>query len=143
MQKLLIPLVFQASHAERAAAADHAELLAQWGLSLHDAGDGTLSLASLPQAVAAGEAETVAREVLRELADTGAAQAVAERQERVLAALACYGSVRAGRQLTLPEMNALLREMEQTPRANQCNHGRPTWVRLGMKDLDGLFLRGQ
>lgn len=142
-QRLLIPATFSASHEECATLADHADTLQQFGLELSDLGNNTLAVRAVPNMLAKADAVTLAKDVLHELAQTGNSQTIAARENQILATMSCHGSVRAGRQLTLPEMNALLRDMENTPRSNQCNHGRPTWVKLTLKELDALFLRGQ
>lgn len=142
-QMLLIPMTFDASHAERAALADHAETLREYGLNLADLDNGQIAVKAVPAMLGKANAADLARDVLRELAAFGQSQVIELLENQIIATMACHGSVRAGRQLTLPEMNALLRDMEATPRSNQCNHGRPTWVRIGLADLDALFLRGQ
>lgn len=142
-QRLLIPVTFSASHEECATLADHADTLQQFGLELSDLGSSTLAVRAVPNMLAKADVATLAKDVLHELAQTGNSQTIAARENQILATMSCHGSVRAGRQLTLPEMNALLRDMENTPRSNQCNHGRPTWVKLTLKELDALFLRGQ
>ncbi|WP_369589137.1 DNA mismatch repair endonuclease MutL [Kingella oralis] len=142
-QMLLIPVAFEASHAELAACADYAAELAQYGLDLADLGNGQIAVRAVPQMLGKSDVAALARDVLRELAAVGSSQTIEAKENQILSTMACHGSVRAGRQLTLPEMNALLRDMEATPRSNQCNHGRPTWVKLGLADLDVLFLRGQ
>ena len=142
-QMLLIPVAFEASHAELAACADYAAELAQYGLDLADSGNGQIAVRAVPQMLGKADVAELARDVLRELAAVGSSQTIEAKENQILSTMACHGSIRAGRQLTLPEMNALLRDMEATPRSNQCNHGRPTWVKLTLADLDGLFLRGQ
>ncbi len=142
-QMLLIPVAFEATHNELAALADHAAELAQYGLDLADLGNGQIAVRAVPQMLGKADVAALARDVLRELAAVGSSQTIEAKENQILGTMACHGSIRAGRQLTLPEMNALLRDMEATPRSNQCNHGRPTWVKLGLADLDALFLRGQ
>ena len=142
-QRLLIPVTFAASHEECAALADHADALADFGLELSDMGGNTLAIRAVPAMLGKADVVSLAKDVLSELAQVGSSQTIEEHENHILATMSCHGSVRAGRQLTLPEMNALLRDMENTPRSNQCNHGRPTWVKLTLKELDALFLRGQ
>ncbi|ULJ69756.1 DNA mismatch repair endonuclease MutL [Wielerella bovis] len=142
-QILLIPMTFAATHEERAAAADYADVLCDYGLALTDLGNGQIAVKSVPAMLGQADAAALAQDVLRELMAVGSSQVIEQYENQILSTMACHGSVRAGRQLTLPEMNALLRDMEATPRSNQCNHGRPTWVRIGLADLDALFLRGQ
>ncbi|WP_308023588.1 DNA mismatch repair endonuclease MutL [Neisseria oralis] len=142
-QRLLIPVTFAASHEECAALADHAGALAGFGLELSDMGGNTLAVRAVPAMLGKADVVSLAKDVLGELAQVGSSQTIEEHENHILATMSCHGSVRAGRQLTLPEMNALLRDMENTPRSNQCNHGRPTWVKLTLKELDALFLRGQ
>ena len=142
-QQLLIPVGFEASHEEMAALAEHADLLRQYGLDCSAVGNRTIAVRAVPQMLGKADIPELARSMLQEAAHTGSIRTVEERENRILSTMACHGSVRAGRRLTLPEMNALLRDMENTPRSNQCNHGRPTWVKLTLADLDALFLRGQ
>lgn len=142
-QQLLIPVSFTASHEEMAALAEHADLLRQYGLDCSALGNQTIAVRAVPQMLGKADIAALARDMLREAAQTGSVQTVEAQENRILSTMACHGSVRAGRRLTLPEMNALLRDMENTPRSNQCNHGRPTWVKLSLADLDSLFLRGQ
>lgn len=142
-QRLLIPVTFAASHEECATAAEQADTLQNYGLEVSDMGGNTLAVRAVPAMLAKTDPAALVRDVLRELAETGSSQTVEALENRILSTMSCHGSIRAGRRLTLPEMNALLRDMENTPRSNQCNHGRPTWVKLTLKELDALFLRGQ
>jgi DNA mismatch repair protein MutL len=145
-QPLLIPATFAATPQEIAAAESHADALRQLGLELAPFSPKTLAVRAVPTALAGGDAVELARAVLAELVGLGPDQAggVIERaRDQLLATMACHGAVRANRHLTLAEMNALLRQMESTARADQCNHGRPTWRQFTLRELDGLFLRGR
>lgn len=142
-QPLLIPATFAATPQEMAAAEQYAETLFQLGLELGALSGKTLAIRSVPSQLAQGDAVELARQVLAELAQHDASTVLQRARNEILATMACHGAVRANRRLTLEEMNALLRQMEATERADQCNHGRPTWRQLGMRDLDALFLRGR
>jgi len=142
-QALLIPASFAATPEEMATAETHASVLTALGLELATLTAQSLVVRRVPASLAQGDAVALARSVLAELAQHEAHSVLQRARDDVLAAMACHGAVRANRQLTLTEMNALLRQMEVTERADQCNHGRPTWRQLGMRDLDHLFLRGR
>ena len=142
-QALLIPASFAATPEEMATAESHASVLSELGLELAALSAQSLVVRRVPASLAQGDAVALARSVLAELAQHEAPTVLQRARDDVLAAMACHGAVRANRQLSLEEMNALLRQMEVTERADQCNHGRPTWRQLGMRDLDSLFLRGR
>jgi len=113
------------------------------GFSLTRLAPDQLALRAVPTLLAARDPARIVQDVLSDLLEQGHSRAVEESINHLLATMACHAAVRAQRSLSLPEMNALLREMEGTERADQCNHGRPTWVRLSLTDLDRLFLRGR
>ena len=142
-QQLLVPAAFRADALEVAAAEENREILEQLGLELSAAGPNELAVRAAPMLLAGGDVAGLARSVLNEIREYGAAQALAARRDELLSGMACHAAVRANRILTVTEMNALLREMEATERAGSCNHGRPTWYQLTMADLDKLFMRGQ
>jgi len=142
-QPLLIPLSFAATPHEMATAETHRDTLLALGLDVDALGPGKLAVRALPMALSQADGVELARSVLAELAQVEASNVVQRAQHELLATMACHGAVRANRRLTLPEMNALLRDMEATERADQCNHGRPTWRQLTVRELDALFLRGR
>jgi DNA mismatch repair protein MutL len=142
-QSLLVPAVFRAEALEVATAEENREALDRLGLELSVAGPNELAVRAAPALLAGGDLPALARALLAELREYGAAQVLAARQNELLATLACHAAVRANRQLSVTEMNALLREMEATERSGSCNHGRPTWYQLTLGDLDRLFLRGR
>jgi DNA mismatch repair protein MutL len=142
-QMLLVPLNIAVSAKEAAAAEEHAEALAEWGLELSRSGPATIVVRRIPALLEGADVGQLSRDVLSELAQHGSSRRLQELENELLSTMACHGSVRAGRRLGIPEMNALLREMEATERSGQCNHGRPTWVQLSLAELDKLFMRGR
>jgi DNA mismatch repair protein MutL len=142
-QPLLIPATFPASAQEVATAEACAEALHALGLEISTLSSKTLAVRAVPTSLAQGDAVALARSVLAELAQHDASTVVQRARNELLATMACHGAVRANRKLTLDEMNALLRQMEVTERSDQCNHGRPTWRQLTLRELDALFLRGR
>ena len=142
-QPLLIPLSFAATPAEMAAAQQHQQALLDLGLDVSPLSAGTLALRSRPSALPDADLAELVRAVLAELAQVDSSQVVQRARDDLLATMACHGAVRANRRLNLAEMNALLRQMEATDRADQCNHGRPTWRQVTLKELDAMFLRGR
>ena len=142
-QTLLVPALIAASDKEMALAAEEGETFAQLGLRLSPAGPCELAVRAVPALLAGGDIAALVRSLLAELAEHPASQVIAARRNELLATMACHGAVRGRRSLTVPEMNALLRDMEATDRADQCNHGRPTWRQISLAEIDKLFLRGQ
>ncbi|MCZ0926904.1 DNA mismatch repair endonuclease MutL [Halomonas janggokensis] len=142
-QPLLVPVSLAASRSEVATVESERDAIAKLGVELDVAGPETLLVRQLPAMLAQADPETLVREMLEELARFGRTHQVEARIHELLSTMACHGSVRANRRLTLDEMNALLRDMERTERSDQCNHGRPTWTQMDMKALDRLFMRGQ
>ena len=142
-QRLLVPVRVDVSENEAELCESTAELLAEMGLVVDRSGPQTLAVRAVPALLSDDNAERLLRDVLADLVEFGGSERVRERQQDLLATMACHGSLRANRALSIPEMNALLREMEQTENAGQCNHGRPTYLVQSMADLDRLFVRGQ
>ena len=142
-QALLIPAVFSADPLDIAAVEEHTDALADLGFQIAPLGPNQLGIRAVPALLQSGDPAALAKSLIAELREHGITQLATARRNELLATMACHGAVRARRLLTIPEMNALLRQMEETERAGQCNHGRPTWTELTMDQLDKLFLRGQ
>jgi DNA mismatch repair protein MutL len=142
-QRLLVPAVFSADALDVAAAEENQEALDRLGLEIAVSGPNELTVRTAPALLASGDIAALARSLLKDIREYGASQMLAGRQNELLATMACHAAVRAHRTLSATEMNALLREMEETERSGSCNHGRPTWYQLTMADLDKLFLRGR
>ncbi len=143
MQPLLIPVSFHAGALDVAVADEHAAAFGALGFDIAMLSPTTLAVRALPALLQDADPVLLARDLLKELREFGADRVLAERRNELLATLACHASVRANKKLAVPEMNALLREMEVTERADQCNHGRPTWREISMEELDRLFMRGK
>jgi len=142
-QRLLVPLDVQVSEAEADLAAERSGELASLGLVADRSGPESLVLREVPALLARSDVGLLLKDVLADIASMGKSERVETQTNEILSTMACHGSVRANRILTLPEMDALLREMERTERSGHCNHGRPTWIQLDMATLDRLFLRGR
>lgn len=142
-QPLLVPVTLEVGDAEMSVWEEHRGLFESFGLDIEALGERTLAVRQVPAALQGADTAALVRDVLADLLEHGRSDRVQVMAEELLSTMACHGSVRAHRSLTLGEMNALLRQMEDTERSGQCNHGRPTWVQLDLKDLDNWFLRGR
>jgi DNA mismatch repair protein MutL len=142
-QSLLVPAVLSVDALDIATAEENSDTLEKLGLETSVSGPNELAVRAAPALLAGGDIAGLTRDLLKDIRDYGASEVLSARQNELLATMACHAAVRANRSLTVTEMNALLREMEETERSGSCNHGRPTWYQLTMADLDRLFLRGQ
>ncbi len=142
-QQLLIPVTFHADAADVAAIDEHGEVLVALGFEMAALSPTAIVVRGVPELLSAGDVPALVRGLLRDIREYGATEVLSRHRNELLSTMACHGAVRAHRTLTLPEMNALLRRMEDTERSGQCNHGRPTWYQLSLGDLDKLFLRGR
>ena len=142
-QPLLVPRAVAVSQREVQVAATHAGLFQRLGMAVDVAGEESLVIRQIPVALRDSDVEQLLRDVLADLIEYGSSDRIDSHLDDILSSMACHGSVRANRRLTIPEMNALLRDMEETERSGQCNHGRPTWTQLTIEELDKLFLRGR
>jgi DNA mismatch repair protein MutL len=143
VQPLLVPLSLAVSQAEADSVEEQREALLNVGVVVERVADEAVIVRQIPAILREANVEQLVRDVLSDIMEFGSSERIQAHQDELLATMACHNSVRANRQLSITEMNALLRDMEVTERSGQCNHGRPTWVFLNMDQLDKLFLRGQ
>lgn len=143
MQPLLIPVTFQVDSLDVAIVEENSAILHELGFEIAALSPTALAVRAVPVTLQHADAAQLARDVLREIREFGASQVLTGRRNELLSTMACHGAVRANRMLAIPEMNALLREMEVTERSGQCNHGRPTWFEISLADLDKMFMRGK
>ncbi len=142
-QPLLVPESLAVSQREADCAEEHIATFQRLGFELQRLGPETLAIRQIPALLKQAEANRLVSDVLADLMEYGTSDRVQAHMNELLGTMACHGAIRANRRLAIPEMNALLRDMENTERSGQCNHGRPTWTQMGLSDLDKLFLRGQ
>jgi len=142
-QPLLVPQSVAVSQREVLVATEHRDFFERLGLAVDVAGEESLVIRQIPVSLRDSDVEQLLRDVLADLIEIGSSGRVEAHLDEILSTMACHGAVRANRRLTIPEMNALLRDMEETERSGQCNHGRPTWTQLALDELDKLFLRGR
>ena len=142
-QPLLVPISISVSETEVKVADQHKEIFESLGFIVEPLGKETLAIRQVPSILRDANVETLVRDVLSDIVIHGDSRRIKQQINEILATMACHGSIRANRKLTIPEMDALLRDMERTERSGQCNHGRPTWIQLDMNQLDKMFLRGQ
>jgi DNA mismatch repair protein MutL len=142
-QPLLVPQSVAVSQREVQMAMQHSGLFQRLGLAVEEGGEEALVIRQIPVMLRDSNVEQLLRDVLADLIEYGSSERIEAHMDEILSTMACHGSVRANRRLTIPEMNALLRDMEETERSGQCNHGRPTWIQMGLDELDKLFLRGR
>ena len=143
MQPLLVPLAMNVSEAEAEMVLTRSVELNSLGIELTKAGEESIIVRAVPTMLANSDIEALIRDVLSDFMEHGLTYRIEQQRDEMLSKMACHGSVRANRKLTLTEMNVLLRDMEETERGGQCNHGRPTWCELSLADLDSMFLRGR
>jgi DNA mismatch repair protein MutL len=142
-QPLLVPLSLVVSQREGDCIEEYADIFDSLGMQVERAGEEVVVIRQLPVSLKYSNIEQLIRDVLSDLIEFGSSDRIAAHMDDILSTMACHGAVRANRRLTIPEMNALLRDMEETERSGQCNHGRPTWVQLSLDELDKLFMRGR
>ena len=142
-QPLLVPIDIEVSEKEAELVEAEQAFFAEIGMEVDRSGPQSVRIRQIPLLLNKTNAESLLRDVLSDYSVHGRSERIKNMMNEVLGTMACHGSVRANRQLTIPEMNALLRDMEKTERSGQCNHGRPTWVQMSVSQIDKLFLRGQ